>query len=288
MSTILVLGARGFIGSAIADFAKAAGHPVRTPRLDFARLLTPEAWQPHLEGVDIVVNAVGVLRDSHQRPMQAVHADAPRALFEACAAQGSRRVIHISALGIDGNSTRYAQTKLLAERALEAHRAAGRLPHATVVRPSIVFGPGGASSRLFMTMARLPLLPLPAAALRTRVQPIAVTDLAEACLALIQAEVPPARVDAVGPEALTLAAFIATLRTQHGHQGPARLLPLPEAPSRWSARLGDHLPWQTWCSETLALLQQDNVGDAAVLGSLLGRPPVSPHHFVRLAWPRCR
>uniref|UniRef100_UPI00097C472D NAD-dependent epimerase/dehydratase family protein n=1 Tax=Pelomonas sp. KK5 TaxID=1855730 RepID=UPI00097C472D len=206
MATILVLGAGGFIGGAIAANLRAAGHAIRHPHLDFAHLTRPADWQPHLDGVDAVINAVGVLRDSNRRPMQAVHADAPAALFEAAA--GRCRVIHVSALGIAGNPTRYAQTKLAAERSLQALH--GRLD-ACIVRPSIVFGPGGASSRLFTTLARLPLLALPAAALRTRVQPIAVRDLAAACTALVAAPSLPRQLDAVGPEALTLAAFIAAL-----------------------------------------------------------------------------
>jgi hypothetical protein len=50
---------------------------------------------------------------------------------------------------------------------------------------------------------------------------------------------------------------------------------LPEAPSRWSARLGDAVPLTPWCSETLALLAQPNTADVATLSWLLGRPPVS-------------
>lgn len=274
---ILLLGASGFIGQAIASSLEAAGHEVRKPRLDFASMVSPEAWAPHLAGVDAVINAIGVLRDSRARPMQAIHVDAPTALFEACARRGGLRVIQISALGIDGNPTRYARSKVAGEAALIARK--DRLA-ATVVRPSIVFGPGGASARLFVNLARLPLLVLPAAALRAKVQPIAVTELAEACVGLLRQDLAPLRLDAVGPEALPLADFIASLRRQLG-RGAARVLPLPDAPSRWSARLGDQLPFQPWCSETLALLQNDNVGDARAIGELIRRKPLSPDRMLK-------
>ena len=53
---------------------------------------------------DAVVNAVGVLRDTRARPIDAVHRDTPIALFDACAQAGVQRVVHISALGIDGSN----------------------------------------------------------------------------------------------------------------------------------------------------------------------------------------
>ena len=67
-----------------------------------------------------MINAVGVLRDSAGRPLQAMHADAPIALFDACAAAGVRRVVQISALGIAHSATRYASTKRAADEHLLA------------------------------------------------------------------------------------------------------------------------------------------------------------------------
>ena len=79
---ILVCGGTGFIGRHIVDSLKQAGHePVQQPPhgapLDFSKALTAEAWLPHLAGIDAAINAVGVLRDSAGRPLQAMHADAP-------------------------------------------------------------------------------------------------------------------------------------------------------------------------------------------------------------------
>jgi uncharacterized protein YbjT (DUF2867 family) len=283
---ILVLGASGFIGRAICGRLRAAGHEVleaRSAEFDLSRLLDPADWLPRLQGVDAVVNAAGVLRDSRRRPMQAIHTQAPIALFEACAQAGLRRVVQVSALGIHASETLYARSKRTADARLLNLREQGLLD-ATVLRPSIVFGRGGVSSRLFLRLAHLPLLVLPAAALRTLVQPVAVQDLAEGVLRLIEREEPcPALLSAVGPQALTLARFIAALRVQLGH-GPARALALPDAPSRWSARLGDHLPMQPWCSETQNLLQQDNADAAAPFATLLGRSAIAPVHLLEQAW----
>ena len=282
MDKILICGAGGFIGQRIVSELRMAGHGViegRSREMDFSSKLDPAAWLPHLQGVDAVVNAVGVLRDSRRRPMEAIHHQAPVALFEACAQAGVRRVIQISALGIADSDTLYARSKRAADQALLA--LLGRLD-ATVLRPSIVFGHGGASTSLFMNLARLPLLVLPAAALRARVQPIALQDLARGVAQLL-ARTGPSPLSAVGPRALTLAEFIATLRQQLGHI-PARVIALPDAPSRWSARLGDCVPGQPWCSETLDLLQRDNADDATPFEAVLGRAPVAPEHLVAQAW----
>lgn len=292
---VLVCGARGFIGARVAGALQQAGHEVlhgvRAPamgrvherQIDFVQWRQPDHWRTALAGVDAVVNAVGILRDSRQQPMQAIHAEAPSAMFEACARQGVRRVIHISALGIEGNPTLYARSKLAADAALLGRVRAGRLD-GVVIRPSIVFGEGGDSSRLFTLLARLPVLCLPSPVIRARVQPIAVGELALGVARLLSPEGAGVQgvLDVVGPQALTLADFIASLRRQMGH-GPARTLPLPDLLTRWSARLGDELPWAPWCTETLSLLAQDNVAAASAFEQLLGRAATDPDHLLACA-----
>ncbi len=277
---VLVCGASGFVGRAACEALRRRGHRViastssTAPALDmvhadFARDVDPAAWRPRLAGVDAVVNAVGVLRDSRRRPIAAVHERAPRALFEACAQAGVRRVVQVSALGIAGSHTAYARTKRAAEDALLEHGAAGRLD-GVVVRPSVVFGRGGASSALFLALARLPVLLLPAAVRATRVQPVAVHEVGEA-IATLAIGGPDDRVlAAVGPEPLVLGDFIASLRAQAGRP-PARVGTLAHALARWSARVGDVVPVSPWCSETLALLDTDNVADPAPFERVLGR-----------------
>jgi len=277
---VLVCGARGFVGRATCDALRRRGHHVVQAAsvatgadaiaVDFVRDDDPATWRPRLAGIDAVVNTVGVLRDSPRRPIAAVHEHVPRALFEACATAGVRRVVQVSALGIADSSTAYARTKLAAEAALLAQVGAGRLD-AVVVRPSIVFGRAGASSRLFLGLARLPALVLPHAVRATRIQPVAVDELAESLARLVEAAPDESPLlAAVGPAALTLGEFVASLRAQAG-RAPARVGTLPGALARWSARAGDALPLSPWCSATLALLATDNVADPAPFERALGR-----------------
>lgn len=297
--TALVCGASGFIGSQIAQALRRAGWQVRaasrhsTPAVDFCRATSPADWLPLLAGVQAVVNAVGVLRDSRARPMAKLHEQAPRALFDACAASGLRRVVQISALGIQDSPTAYARTKCAADAHLLALTAAGQLD-GVVLRPSLVFGPGGEGTRLFLALARLPVLLLPRPVIQAQVQPLAVWDLAEAAARLASGQqTETGLIELAGPQPLTLANYIATLRQQqpapasaanagaHPAPRPARQWPLPDAITRLSARLGDALPWSPWCSQAVALLQAGNTASPAPLQALLGHPATPPSRFVQ-------
>ena len=293
---ILLTGSTGFIGHTVAAALTRAGHTVHggvSPRqrtaqplqipIDFARDTTPDAWLPRLAGIDAVVNAVGVLRDSSARPIDAVHQHTPVALFNACAQAGVRRVVHISALGIEGSTTRYASTKRAADVHLQALAARGALNPA-ILRPSVVFGKGGDSSALFMNLARLPVALFPGPMLTARVQPVSVHDLAAAIVALLgPAIATQGLIECPGPEALTMGDFVASLRQQQGH-GPARVLRLPDALTQLSARMGDAVPSVPWCTETLSMLGSDNVGNPAVFEQLLGRKGVHYSQLVATAW----
>ncbi|WP_169717454.1 DCC1-like thiol-disulfide oxidoreductase family protein [Comamonas serinivorans] len=295
--TILVTGASGFIGRHIAAALRARGHHVigasrsSRPACPFSQMTQPQAWRPWLsdpasgQPVDLVINAVGALRDRPGRSLQALHADAPRALFTACAQAGVRRVVQVSALGIADNDTAYARTKRDADAHLLGLTAAGQLD-GLVLRPSLVFGRGGQSSALFMALARLPVLPLPRAAHTQPIQPLAVAELAEAVVRLALGEAWPAPFAAPGSpatgllalggaRALSMADFIASLRAQLGLP-PARQLVQPEWFSQVTAWLGDVVPVSPWCSASWTLMRTPNATASGALQAALGRAPTPP------------
>lgn len=288
---VLVCGASGFIGRAIAEALRARGHEVvrgvrradelDTCAIDFARDVVPGTWRPRVRGLDAVVNAVGALRDAPGRPLAALHHQTPAALFDACAEEGVRTVVQVSALGVDRSETAYARTKRAADEHLAALARASRVD-ATVLRPSIVFGAGGASTALFLRLASLPVALLPRPVRTARIQPVAVHELAEFAVRCVES--PPSPHDArpiacVGPSPLRLGEFIASLRAQSG-RGPALVATLPDVLTTLSARLGDLVPASPWCSDAVSLLGVDNVADPAQFASLLGRPATAPERLL--------
>lgn len=287
--TVLLCGASGLIGQALATRLASEGFLVLAlgrhtqPAINFASMTHTRDWLPHLQSVDYVVNAVGSLRSQPAAaghaaaPLQAIHTLAPQALFDACAQAGVRRVLQVSALGVDGNQTDYARTKRAADAHLLALTSQGALD-GVVVRPSIVIGAAGASTQLFLKLAKLPVLVLPAAMRQQLIQPVAVGDLATALVALLLSST-QGIVPLGGPVQLTMADMIASLRQQAGHP-PPRITTLPAWASSASARLGDLVASSPWCSASLTLASHDNTCDPAPLRHWLGHAPLAPTHML--------
>lgn len=281
---VLICGGTGFLGRHIVNALAQQGHnPVvrsrhSDPALDFAKMASPQDWLPHLQNVDAVINAVGALRDKPGEDLKTLHMTAPAALFDACAQAGIRRVVQVSALGVDKGDTLYATTKRAADDYLLALGAQGVLDP-VVVRPSIIFGGGGASSKLFLLLAGLPVLPLPRIMRDAFIQPVAVRDLAEVIATLATHSTQSGVVEIGGPQPVSVERFIASLRAQMNY-GPARVRLLPAWISAASAKLGDRISWMPWCSEAMALLEHHNVTDPTTLEQLLGRAPVDIHQML--------
>ena len=296
---ILVTGASGLIGSHLRRELLDQGHEVtavaRRPLpdgrgswvgLDLAQASSAD-WKTVLAGVDAVVNCVGILRESSGQRFDSLHHHGPARLFDACLACGVRRVVQVSALGADAQAgTAYH----LSKRAADQHLLALPL-QAVVVMPSLVFAVNGASSRALLTLASLPLVPLPAGG-RQGVQPIALEDLVEALLSLLTVDAAAAawqgqRVALVGPRALTLAGYLAALRSGMG-LAPALGVPIPAALMRIGARIGDGLarwlPGLLLDSDSWRMLQRGNVAPADGVTALLGRSPRDAAQFIPPAW----
>ncbi len=277
---VLLTGASGFIGSHLASALRAAGYVVIAARrsieagtaavqADFARDLSARDWLPKLAGIDALVNAVGILREHGAQTFESIHKRAPQALFTACVAAGVRRIVQISALGADRGTTRYFLTK----RAADDYLATLPLEW-TIVRPAPVFGPGSANTRLFSSLARLPVVPLPGRG-EQRMQPIHIDDLTEAVVrALGDASLNHTRIDLMGPQSLTLREILAGLRTTM-HRGPPRFLPIPMPLVRAGAHVAGWVPMSPLDSETLAMLEAGTSGNPTATCQLLGRSPRS-------------
>src|SRR5579884_2576157 len=174
MMRVVVTGASGLIGRAVMARLVAAGHRAvglarRTARAarslpaaewapaDISRMTRPEDWLPLLAGADAVVNCAGVLQDGPSDSPRGVHVDGAVALFAACERAGVRRVVQISAIGVDRDTpTAFSRTKRAGDDALMRHDLDW-----VILRPSVVLGPAAyGGSAMFRALAALPWLPV--------------------------------------------------------------------------------------------------------------------------------
>lgn len=280
---ILLCGAEGFLGRAITRRLEDAGHRVMRgvhhPRqqsdiaIDYQRDIEPEVWLPRLQGVDAVINAVGILREQQAGDFERIHHRAPAALFRACAEAGVRQVVQISALGVPG-ATPYLRSKQAADAVLLECVPVG----AVALRPTLIFGQAGTSTKFFMALASLPLLSIPSGA--GKVQPVHVDDVTEAVLKVLES--PPTTasriVDFPGARAMTYAKWLETYRKLMGLP-PALHLPIPAFVMAATARLAGLSRRSMLCRDTWTMLALGNCGDAKDATALLGHSLREPSDF---------
>lgn len=285
---ILLCGASGFVGRHLETALRNAGHNVkrgvRQPRgtqdiaIDYRNDVEIATWIPRLSGIDAVVNAVGVLRDSKAQPMARLHDAVPRAMFAAAAQCGIKRIVQISALGAGtGINTAYMQSKQAADDFLQTLNLDW-----AILRPSLIYGKDGASTRMFMLLSHMPLLMLPDGG-RQMLQPVHIDDVAEAVVNLLAPETgsPPLRsvIECVGAETVTLGGLISSYRTQRGGKAPW-ILAVPNILLNTAAWFGDRIPALPVGSDTLEMLASGSTGNGDRFVKLLGRAPRNYREFL--------
>jgi uncharacterized protein YbjT (DUF2867 family) len=255
---ILLLGASGLIGSAVAARLKLDGHEIvavgrgggpaarRVPvdrwvKLDLRQATKPETWLPHLAGIEAVVTCAGVLQESSRDSPGKVHREMPLALWRACEAAGVRRVIQVSALGVDrGGITDFSRSKRDGDDALEASGLDW-----IILRPSVVVGRqayGG--SALFRGLASLPVLPRPAET--GPIDVVQLDDVAETVARLLAPDAPSRMaLELTGPDRLAFDDIVAAYRRWLGWT-PARIFTAPGWLMGIAYRTGDALAWLGW------------------------------------------
>ncbi|HWE99640.1 MAG TPA: complex I NDUFA9 subunit family protein [Caulobacteraceae bacterium] len=211
-----------------------------------------------LDGAEACVNAVAVLYESGGQTFEALHVEGAERVAAAAAARGVSRFTQISAIGADPQArSAYARTKALGEAAVRE-----AFPAATIVRPSVVFGPDDHFFNRFAQMAQIsPVLPLIGGG-HTRMQPVFVADVGAAVAETLLSDRASGRTfELGGPEVFTFRALMELMLEVI--QRRRILLPVPLALARLIGAAGDlsasvGLP-PPLTTDQVALLQADNV-----------------------------
>src|SRR5205807_1942189 len=237
---ITVFGGSGFLGRHVVRALCKEGYRIRVAvrRPDLAGHLQPlgrvgqvHAVQANLRypgsvdaasrGADVLINLVGILFERGRQRFEAVQAFGAEAVALAASAYGAR-MVHVSAIGTDENSTAlYGRTKAKGEKLVLAAQ-----PSATILRPSILFGPEDDFFNRFASLARfLPALPLIGGG-HTRFQPVFAGDVASAVVAAMDERAKPGLTyELGGPETRSFKELMQFMLTTIGRR--RMLVPIP-------------------------------------------------------------
>ena len=264
---VTVFGGAGFIGRYVCELLFKSGVRVRIasrdPRNDYflqplaqvgqfgfekADITSPDSVRNAVKSATAVVNLCGVFG----REMHKVHVDGARNVAEAAREAGAGALVHISAIGADTASpSAYGRTKGEGEEAIRK-----AFPDATIIRPSLVFGPEDELTNRFAAMARLPFLPVIAG--KRNFQPVYVRDLAKA---IATAALEPGRFagktyEIGGPQVLSMVELHQAILAITGQD--TEIVHTPDFVAGLIAKLG-FLPGAPLTRDQWMMLQRDNV-----------------------------
>jgi NADH dehydrogenase len=293
MSTILVTGASGFVGSHVVPALLAAGHRVvalaRTPdagktvlahlpaadrpsvEIRVGDVNRPETLGPALAGVDAVVHLVALARDNDGgAQLRLVNTEGTRAVVAAMRTAGVRRLIHMGAMGVTNDpDLHYASSKARAEALV----AASDLDW-TILKPSLQFGPGDGFFNLIARLVRISpgVVPVPGDG-KARFQPIHVDDVARIVVAALADPTTIGESFAVGgPRYWTYREITAEVVSVLGKR--RAIVPMPVALIRLVAGTSEllHLPFPV-ATDQLRQLKRDNIGPLGLIPARFGFEP---------------
>ena len=287
---ITVFGGGGFVGRYVCELLLRSGVRIRVAQRDPRRaysiqplaqvgqfgfvkadITDRDSVQRALHGATTAVNLCGVFG----KAMHAVHVDGARNVAELAAAAGARSLVHISAIGADVNSAAlYGRTKALGEQAVRK-----AFPKATIIRPSLVFGPEDELTNRFANMARLPFLPVIAAG--RKFQPVFVRDLAKAIAkAALEPQAHGGKTyEIAGPQVLTMTELHKAILELTGQK--PELVELPDLFGSLLSKFG-WVPGAPLTRDQWLMLQRDNVAAKGSAG--LEAFGIQPTPLASVAW----
>lgn len=283
--SVTVFGGTGFLGRRIVERLAAAGDDVRVAVRRPERVSFPEmrgrveavradvsdeaAVARAVEGAAGAVNAVGHYVERRGATFHDIHADGALHVARQAGQAGARRLIHVSGIGADpGSESPYVRARGVGETLVRE-----AFDGATILRPSAIVGPGDALlSRLAELARRSPVLPLFGNG-GTRLQPVFVGDVAEACARALDDPAARGRIYELGGPRVYAWREIARLACERTGRRP---LPVPVPFPVWyllAAAMALH-PDPPLTRDQVKLARRDNVVDAraSTLGDLGIRP----------------
>jgi uncharacterized protein YbjT (DUF2867 family) len=282
---VTIFGGSGFLGRHIVQRLAQAGYRLRvlTRRPSLANYLMPSGKSGQIvlmrgdirnekdvaaavAGAEIVINLVGILKQSGGRTFEAMHAEGAAAVARAAAKAGAKRLIHVSAIGADKNArSLYARSK--AEGETQVRQA---FPGATILRPSIVFGPGDGFFNKFAGLMRLSKLVFPLfGGGKTKFQPVFVGDVADALAhALADDRTLAKTYELGGPAVYSLKEILE--QVARVTERKRMLIPIPFFILDLVAAFTGWLPFAPVTLDQARLLRRDNVVKAGEDKALVG------------------
>ncbi|MBV8060632.1 MAG: complex I NDUFA9 subunit family protein [Alphaproteobacteria bacterium] len=224
-------------------------------------------------GSDAVINLIGILYEKKNQSFQCLHVETAARIARQVHDAGASQYIQMSSLGASPNAAAaYARSKFAGEEAARTF-----FPHATILRPSIVFGAEDQFFNLFARMAQFaPALPLIGGG-QTRFQPVYVGDVAAAVMNILQNANLQGRTYALaGSEIASFSDLMQKMLSVTGQK--VALVPVPWAIAYLKAFFLEWMPHPLLTRDQVTLLKTDNVLDiASGIGTLadLGVTPVT-------------
>ena len=284
---ILITGASGFIGTQLTRSLQAGGHQIiactRQPKalkyvsdnveavhIDFNKAYETSAWLPLLNNIDVVINAVGIFKETRQQTFNRIHAQTPSALFQACELAGVKRVIQISALGTDDTAfSPYHLSKLAADNCLQQLELDW-----VIVKPSIVYSRCSSSMNFFKAMANLPIVPIIENG-QQQIQPIHIDDFCKAIRQMVSFNTHgKINIDMVGPEPISIKELYSCLHQWLG-KGLAHFISIPYSLTHFLAFLFAPLTKMPISADAINMLRKGNTADVQTFIDTFGFRPKS-------------
>ncbi|HWU14139.1 MAG TPA: complex I NDUFA9 subunit family protein [Caulobacter sp.] len=278
---VTVFGGSGFVGGQVVRALAKAGHrvrvAVRNPNLAYRMRMLGDVGQIEVvqanirntpsvaravDGAEAVVNLVGVLWENGRQKFQTLHVMGAKTVAEQAKAAGAKRLVQVSALGADVNSSsKYQRTKAEGEAAVRAV-----FPGAVVIRPSVVFGAEDKFFNKFGQMAALfPALPLIGGG-ETKFQPVYVGDVAAVVAKAVSSPAAEGLTyELGGPVVYSFKALMELILRETGRNRV--LTPIPFFAAGLIGKVGDLSPINPpLTSDQVETLKTDNVADHGLPG----------------------